>query len=291
MKAVTECIPCSLKQIINVRKHIPGFTEAMEEEAVQRALRGLSEMHWPSLTPAEVTEACIAAITHALGDDDPFREAKVRFNETVAGLLPLAREIMSQKRGAKGRLHTALLLAAAGNIIDPGIVTHMDVAGTLRKAVEAGFRVDHAEKLFAALGIGERPRGKKLLYIADNAGEIVLDALAVELLAEWAAVTVVVRGGPILNDAMEEDALFAGISRFAAIMTTGCSRLGILEGCSPEFQAAFRDSDIVISKGHANYETIEENRPGVFFLLTAKCRPVARRLGVEVGDTVFVEAI
>lgn len=288
MKAVPECIPCSLKQLTSAKKHIPGFTAAMEEQALREAMRGLAGRdNWFSVSPAAITETCLHAMAHAMGTDDPFREPKRHFNEVAAELIDEARAII---RSSHDRLATALLTAAAGNIIDLGVVAHVDVSGTLRRTLDSGFAIDHVERFRRRLNAPLRAGGRcSLLYIGDNAGEIMFDALTVELLAEAADVTFVVRGGPILNDALEEDAALAGIPRHARLMTTGCNRLGILEGCSDEFWQAFHGADLVIAKGHANYETIEQVRPGVFFLLTAKCEPVANRLGVKVGDTVFME--
>lgn len=287
MKAVPECVACSLKQISGSRKHIPGFTEELEERAVRESMNELLQKEWGSLTPAALTEMCILAIGRAMGAEDPFREAKQKFNRVAMEHMPHIRRIVESR---EDKLQTAFLVAAAGNIIDLGLIARVDVPGTLERVLQTGFKRDDMDRFRAYLdGFNRRGRKPSLLYIADNAGEIVFDALAIELLAGYAEVAAVVRGGPILNDALEEDARFAGIQTFARVMTTGCSRLGILEGCSDEFWQALRQSDLVIAKGHANYETIEEQRPGMFFLLTAKCGPVAQRLGVAVGDTVFVE--
>jgi len=44
---------------------------------------------------------------------------------------------------------------------------------------------------------------------------------------------------------------------------------------------------LVVAKGQANYETLSEEGPEVFFLLQAKCPIVARDVGVPVGSIVL----
>lgn len=302
MKAKPECVPCSLGQINRLRKLFPQMTEPMEEAILRRAIKKLQDLEWLAMSPAAISELCIAELVREFGVSDPFVDLKRQYNRSAQKISDLVRTIAA-KSGDK--LKTALLAAAAGNIVDPGIVDSVNVAETVQKALDVGFRVDHTEQFREIIGrfqhreSSDKERAASassatskpfLLYIADNAGEIIFDAIAVEILSTMADITVVVRGGPILNDAMIEDAEFAGITRFAALKTTGCGRLGILEGCSDEFWSDFQRADLVIAKGHANFETIEDTRPGIFFLLTAKCGPVADKLGVQVGDTVFVAA-
>ena len=104
-------------------------------------------------------------------------------------------------------------------------------------------------------------QAEKILYLTDNAGEIVLDRLLIERLP-LSRVTVAVRGGAILNDATREDAQTAGLDRLVRVMDNGSDALGtLLKECSESFQRCFRESDLIISKGQGNFETLSQT-PG-----------------------------
>ena len=101
-------------------------------------------------------------------------------------------------------------------------------------------------------------------------------------------VTVAVRGGPVLNDATLEDARATGICQVAKTISTGSNLSGIvLEECSKEFVDTFRTSDLIISKGQANFETLLNisGKPATVYILKVKCDLIARHLGSRVGST------
>ena len=130
-----------------------------------------------------------------------------------------------------------------------------------------------------------------LLYIADNAGEIGFDWLVLEeIQRSYPAVqlTVAVKSGPAVNDALRRDAVAAGIEPLAEIIETGAACQGIPDHrCRPEFLRRFAAADLIIAKGHANYETMILGGRAVFVLLRVKCATVAAELGVDVHDSVF----
>jgi uncharacterized protein with ATP-grasp and redox domains len=98
-----------------------------------------------------------------------------------------------------------------------------------------------------------------------------------------------VKGGPILNDVTMKDAQDSGLDTLGKLVSTGSDCLGISrDSCSAEFLELLDGVDIVVAKGHANFETLDQWGRDIFFLLKAKCEVVARELGVDVGDTVFV---
>ncbi len=129
----------------------------------------------------------------------------------------------------------------------------------------------------------------RILYLGDNAGEIVLDRLLVEQLPTE-KVTFAVRGAPIINDATLEDAIAGGITELVDVMDNGSDMPGtILESCSEAFRKLFAQADIVIAKGQGNYETLSDADGHIFFLLKAKCPVIAKDIGCEVGDLVILE--
>ena len=134
--------------------------------------------------------------------------------------------------------------------------------------------------------------GRRLLYLGDNCGEIVFDRVLVEqLLAKGVKVTFVVKSGPIINDATLEDAQFASISAICPVIETGSNDIGVgWANVSASFRRHVRMADIIIAKGHGNFETCIGKRGNYYFLLKAKCDVVASELGVKNGDTVFKHA-
>ena len=130
-----------------------------------------------------------------------------------------------------------------------------------------------------------------ILYIGDNAGEIVFDKLLVEELADRKDydITFAVRSGPIINDATRDDAIAVGLDKYVNLIEIGTRSPGtVLDLCTQEFQKCFQESDVIISKGQGNYEALDPS-PNLFKLLVVKCELVARDIGadVKVGDIVF----
>jgi len=129
---------------------------------------------------------------------------------------------------------------------------------------------------------------RNVLYLADNAGETVLDRLLIEVLEP--PVTYVVKGGPAVNDATREDAREAGLEGVCEIIDNGAPTLGtLLERCSPELRRRFAAADLVIAKGMANYESLSGSRKGLFFLLQAKCAVIASHLEVPERSLLVLE--
>jgi len=101
-----------------------------------------------------------------------------------------------------------------------------------------------------------------------------------------------VKSGPIINDATVDDARQAGLDRMGRIIETGNNFIGInLKQASPEFSREFEDADMIISKGQGNFESLDEIKgKKIFFLLKAKCEKIARELGVNYLDVVFMKS-
>ena len=132
-------------------------------------------------------------------------------------------------------------------------------------------------------------QAKDILYLGDNAGEIVFDRLLVEQLP-CKNVTFVVKASPIINDATMEDAKMAGLTDMVSVIDNGSDAPGtILESCSQDFRRRFNEADLVISKVQGNYETLSGVDKNVFFILRAKCPVIARHLGCEIGSLVLVK--
>jgi uncharacterized protein with ATP-grasp and redox domains len=101
-------------------------------------------------------------------------------------------------------------------------------------------------------------------------------------------VTFAVKSGPIINDATMEDARQVRLTDLVPVIETGAGDIGVeWANVSDEFRRAFETADVILSKGHGNFETTEDRPENLYFLLKAKCEIVARALGVTLGDIVF----
>ncbi len=177
-------------------------------------------------------------------------------------------------------LFTATKLAVAGNIIDYGAHTEpADITQKIKELVNHPFVIDETNLLFKHIS-----KAKNILYLGDNAGEIVFDKLLIETM-HHPLVTFVVRGKPVINDVTFEDVGQTALDQCCYVISNGYDAPStLLEYCSDAFKQAFDQADLIISKGQGNFEGLMEvSNRNIFFLLMAKCRPIADMLGVDVG--------
>jgi uncharacterized protein with ATP-grasp and redox domains len=188
--------------------------------------------------------------------------------------------IESIVRGAVDPLDAALRIALAGNMIDcgRGSVDGLDMRKAVLRYLEADFALDDRARLFTELD-----GARSILYVLDNAGEIVFDRLLVERLGARRVVCAV-RSGPIINDATYEDARLTGLTEVCEVIPSGSDASGTpIEACSARFREVFESSDIVIAKGQGNFETLFDEHRDVFHLFVAKCPVITDEIGAPQG--------
>jgi len=223
--------------------------------------------------------------THLLREEtgvDPYKRVKDRYNRIALGALPGLRQMAAR---APDALEAGARLAIAGNVIDFGIYESFD----LDRSIEESFRLplSRTDYLGFARAVHD---SKRILFLCDNAGEIVFDRVLIEVLRGMGKdVTAAVKGSPVINDATLEDAADAGLAECATVIDNGNDGIGtLLEVCSERFMDEYRSADMIISKGQANYETLEqEEDKRTFFLFKVKCPVVARNLDRPEGDIVL----
>ncbi|RMG02984.1 MAG: DUF89 family protein [Nitrospirae bacterium] len=195
-------------------------------------------------------------------------------NRLALQLLPILEGII---KDSDDEMEMAVRLAIIGNVIDFGIFKDVDIKGEVEGFLFFGLSIDDFDKFCTKVVQNDR-----ILYILDNAGEIVFDRLLIgELIKRGKEVTAVVRGGPVLNDVTMADADDTGLLNLCQVVDNGSDCVGtVLEECSPGFVNAYYDFPFVISKGQANYETLIGSRKDIAFLFMAKCEVVAGHLSV-----------
>ncbi len=279
MKAFHDCVPCTVRQALDTVRQATD-DEAVHLQVLKEVCRRLADEHLDQ-TPAALSRVGYRVVSEITGEVDPYARAKRQQNEKVLGLYDDLRNLLD---GADRRLHRALQLAVAGNVIDLGIGRAFDIEREVEATLHRSFARDDSAELEAELARGRR----KVLYVLDNAGEIVFDRLLIEELSDH-EVTACVRGGPIINDATLADAEQVGLIEVCPVITTGSDAVGIeWEETSDELKTAFAEADLVIAKGQANFETLAGRPENLYFILKAKCDCVARELGVGFGDVVLV---
>jgi uncharacterized protein with ATP-grasp and redox domains len=213
---------------------------------------------------------------------DPYTIEKERSNEAALKLVPYAKSLIES---SDDPLYQSFKIAIAGNLIDFGTYDFdIDEKGQeLKDALLDDFVIDDFDRIKEKI-----KKASKILYLLDNAGEIVFDRLAIEEIQEVGpAVTAAVKSGPIVNDATMEDAITAGIDEVCTLIESGTDSVGVnLEESSEEFLEELKTSDLIIAKGQGHFETMEDMKLPVAFLLKAKCRTVADALGVKPKSSV-----
>ncbi len=282
MKTYLDCIPCFLRQAMEA-----GRMAADDERTVARIMRQVlcETADFPlDLTPPHMGQRIHRIVRDVTGHPDPYREVKVRQNRLGADWY---RHLKRKAEQAPDPRDLALRLAVAGNIID---------LGPPENRPDETLEVMEQNALSGRLVIDDRAafwraveRAGRILYLADNAGEIFLDRLLVEYLPRD-RVTLAVRGGPVINDVTLEDLDGTGFGEIAEVIDNGSDAPGtILEDCSAPFLQRYHAADVIISKGQGNYETLSRAGRHIFFLLRVKCPVLARDMSCEVGESVVKE--
>ncbi len=280
MKTYLDCIPCFVRQAVDAGRHA-HLEEFQQEHLVRRVLQEISVMRFTDSPP--VLGAKIHAFIREISDKgDPYSHVKDRSNTYALTLFPVLKE---EVQSSPDPFITALRFALAGNVIDFGAASTVNddtIQKTLQSAREAVLPQHEVEQLKRAV-----QEADSILYIGDNAGEIVFDKLFIEQLPAG-RVTFVVRGDPVINDVTMADAYRTDIVSIAKVIESGSAAPGILlKECSITFQRVFEEADLIIAKGQGNYESLSDADANITFLLMAKCPVIALDIGCEVGSFII----
>jgi len=252
---------------------------------LKKVLSFLSKADWNEC-PLTLAYTVHKIIRDVSGSKDPYAEIKKESNDAALSFLHEFEPIV---KSSKDQVETALKLAVAGNVLDFGALESPNLRNMVEKALTQEFAVnDYPILREKAL------KADTMIYFFDNAGEIVFDKLFLESLIQkrgkpYEKLTLVVKGGPLINDVTIEDAIYVGLNELPnaelKTVTNGEEGTGPRPD-SPEVKEWIRKHEVVIAKGQGNFEIFEEEERNIFFALTVKCWPIARALGVKPGDMV-----
>ncbi|MEM3441026.1 MAG: ARMT1-like domain-containing protein [Candidatus Bathyarchaeia archaeon] len=277
MKVEAECASCLLARA-TVEVYEATTNPALRFRAIHEVIKLLNREFRPTVIPADIGTKRDRLIKRLTGNNDPYKRSKKMSNEKAMKMLPYARKIVATGYTQQERFKKACLCAIVGNIMEFDIPGHKFSFNTLAKTFRDAAKdlvVDDIDKAYELA-----KKANSVLYLADNAGEIVFDTLLVEQLKNMGLkVTYVVKGGPVINDATLEDVEFSGMDKLADnILTTGTDAVGLLKNeVSPEFLKVYDAAELVFAKGMGYAETLTEyklTKPHLLLFRT-KCNPVA----------------
>jgi hypothetical protein len=278
MHIQAECRPCLVK-LVDMTVELATENPAVRKQTRRDALEIISQEFTPAAIPACIANKFHRHIKQATGNPDPFHRRKQQETEML-------REVftgITSDVGWPDDLLSLLSLAVAGNALD-FFRTPEEILHDLRMPIT--FVNSDLELLASRLAAGSG----LMLYLADNAGEQFFDRPVIEFWRRqgW-EVIYVVKGGPIQNDLTLADLQASGLGpALEPVAETGALTVGLVrEEASPGFCRLLDRADIILAKGMGHFETLSHHDdPRVFFLLQAKCRPVAAALQVPVGSFV-----
>ena len=289
MRTYLDCIPCFYRQALDAAR-IAGADKLIQKKIIDELSQLIPDFPLEA-SPPEMGREIYSLVGKISGVKDPFKEIKENSNKFALKLYP---KLKQEINNSEDRLLTAVKLSIIGNIIDYGAKNSLNVVEEIDHLFQGNFIINNENNstTFKYNQFKEAlNKVDTIIYLADNAGEVVFDRLLIEELVEELGkqVIYVVRGKPIINDALIEDALFCGINEIAKIISSGSDAPGtLLKYCSPEFIRLYQKAELIISKGQGNYEALSEEDKPIFFLFRAKCPVIADDVDCNVGDMVLV---
>ncbi len=284
-----DCIPCILRMTITSLRKLP-----LDENAIRAlytdileipALRGLD---WDT-TSVEVIEDLWRKIVKRVNTPDPFSLEKSNQNEKIMDLYPHLEKMVNT---AADPLYMAVKLSILGNSMDLMVA---DMSVTIENSISEKVKIPLSDENYSQFK-QQLKASKHLLIFGDNAGEIVFDKLLIETIKKMhrLEITYVVRSVPTLNDATLKEAKSVGLDKIASVIENGID--GPLPGtllsrCSSKVNDLVRRSDLIISKGGGNFDTLDEERKhlrkNISFMLLSKCEPYYKHFGVKLYQPIL----
>ena len=222
------------------------------------------------------------------GPAESYAPIRKQYNDLV---LSMEDAIRTNIEASEDPLFSALIYSRTGNYIDFAAMDHVEPE-TLIRLLEETQADAHDHKTYVSF-LSQCENAESFLLLADNCGEIVLDRLMLEQLHKRfpkLKLTVMVRGGEVVNDAVMEDAEYAGIPSLARVITCGSATGGVVPALmSAEAKAAMDEADVILAKGQGNYEGLYGEGWHIFYLLLCKCEMFAQRFNVPRMTGMFTE--
>ena len=267
MKVEAECESCLLARA-TTQTYQATTNPALRFRCLAEVVKLLNREFKSTSVAADLGTKRDRIIRQLTGNNDPYLRNKKAANEKALKMLPRAKKLIEAGYNQQERFKKACLCAIVGNIMEFDIPGHKfnlnNLTSCFREAAK-DLVIDDIDKAFELA-----KKADSVLFLADNAGEIVFDMLLVEQLKNMGLkVTYVVKGAPVINDATLDDVLVSGMDKLAdEILTTGADAVGLQKKeVSPEFLKVYDGAKLVFAKGMGYAETLTEYKLKVPHLL------------------------
>lgn len=271
-----ECISCLLKSRLDFAPE--GISVEKKLDYMQSVLRAISELEYHESAPVVVRTINMIQ-KEMFGVSEDFTDVKVYFNDLMMSKVP---ELQKNLDESEDSLKLGIQYAITGNYIDFGAMNHVDET-ILQKYMDDAKSIELNESEYASLQ-KDIADAKSIVYLTDNCGEVVLDKLLMAEIGKRnpnAKITAVVRGADVLNDATVVDAAQVKLEEVAEVMGNGSDIAGtFIDEISDEARELLETADVILAKGQANFETMQECGLNVYYIFMCKCEMFARRFGV-----------
>ena len=285
-----DCIPCILKMTISSLRKLPldeGSVRDLYSEILENpALRGLK---W-DLTSPEVIEDVWRKIVKRMDAPDPFYLEKSSQNKKAMALYPLLEKMVNADADP---FYPAVKIAILGNSLD--FMLADSAALTIENSIKDRINAPLSTEIYTKFK-QQLKASKSVIYFGDNAGEIVFDKLFIQTIKKMYELEIVfvVRSVPTLNDATLREAKSIGMDKIVKVIENGIDGPlpgTVLSRCSKEVNDFVGRSDLIISKGGGNFDTLDEERKNlkkkISFLLLSKCDPHFKNFGVNLYQPIM----
>lgn len=289
MKVSLECAHCLLERAIKQVRLATDDPE-LQMKVITAMMKLLGENYTGDSVPSHIGTDRDLLVQRMTGKD-PYKDLKYESNVMALNILPELLQLVDEAKDSHSMFRTATLIAAAANAIEFDVTGRdfsLDELRDILENVEADLAIDQVDELRKLC-----ENTKEVLFLHDNAGEVVLDMILIrEIKRLGPKVIAVVKGGPILNDATMVDADEINLAEYAdEVIDTGAPAIGVsLKRNSKEFLGRFYSAELIVAKGMGNFESMTEFEPEAptAHIMRTKCIPVAEHVGVPRNKNVVL---
>jgi len=300
-----RCIPCVIKQAIDSLNRKLDMSDTDKWDTINKIIKVFKEINLTNKesiyrkSPAYLCGLALGTVSKNNGGEDYYIYQKKYWNEKALEIYPELKKIIY---GENESLLTAVKLSIIGNIIDFGVgslikkidknINSRNIEEKLIYIVEdilknGSFKIFNWENFCRSI-----KDSKKIVYIADNCGEIVFDRLLIEMLGPD-KITLIVRSNPMLNDiTIKEASSIFEHTKISNIIEDGSHTPmpGFsFKYASEESVNLIEEADLIISKGMGNFESlINESDERYYFLMVSKCDVISEYLGVDLNNLIML---
>lgn len=284
MKINDQCLPCLVNQVIKIA-HITNVTD--KELLYKKVFAYLSEIDFSKTNP-EIIGETFQLIKKQIDNEDPYYDIRRYYNQLFLQQINTLEQKINQ---SSDPLSETIKYAITANIIDfSPIHQDIDIQKWFNHIDNITLTINHIDYLKKDI-----QSSQSLLYLGDNCGEICLDLLLIKRIKAINPnlhIYFGVRGTPVVNDSIEEDAYLVGIDKYATVISNGDQSLGtILPRTTEAFQQIYENADVIIAKGQANYESLSEENKNIYFMLVVKCHVISQYIGIPEKSIICMKSL